>query len=185
MHVRLLSRWLSDRKVIGHAARADALTRAVGALLKGGRLSLTGIGRSMPGSAYVKHHIKAVDRLLANRHLHRERNGIFRAIGRTLLAGNKRPVIVVDWSDFEHGRKCVMLKAAVPVGGRAITLYERVFPMKRYNSPSAHVNSWQLCARSCPVVVAPSSSRMPAFAAPGFAKSRATDGIGLVDFETA
>ena len=138
MHVRLLSRWLSDRKVIGHAARADALTRAVGALLKGGRLSLSGIGRSMPGSAYVKHHIKAVDRLLANRHLYRERNGIFRAIGRTLLAGNKSPVIVVDWSDFEHGRKCVMLKAAVPVGGRAITLYERVFPMKRYNSPSAH-----------------------------------------------
>jgi hypothetical protein len=136
--MRLLSRWLSDRKVIGHAARAAALARSVGALLKGGRLSLTGLGRNMSGSAYVKHHIKAVDRLLANRHLHDERDGIFRAIARTLLVGNKRPVIIVDWSDFEHGRKCLMLKAAVPVGGRAVTLYERVFPMKRYNSPGAH-----------------------------------------------
>ena len=138
MHTSLLSRWLSDRKVIGHTARAAALTRAVGALLKGGRLSLTWIGRNMRGAAYVKHHIKAVDRLLGNLHLRKERDGIFRAIACTLLAGNKRPVIIVDWSDFEHGRKCVMLKAAVPVGGRALTLYERVFPMKRYNSPSAH-----------------------------------------------
>ena len=31
-----------------------------------------------------------------------------------------------------------MLKAAVPVGGRAISLYEQVFPFKRYNSPAAH-----------------------------------------------
>jgi hypothetical protein len=36
--------------------------------------------------------------------------------------------IIVDWSDFELGRAWVMLKAAVPVGGRAISLYERVFP---------------------------------------------------------
>lgn len=32
-----------------------------------------------------------------------------------------------------------MLKAALPVGGRAISLYERVFPFKRYNSPGAHL----------------------------------------------
>jgi hypothetical protein len=47
-------------------------------------------------------------------------------------------VIIVDWSDFELGRQWLMLKAAVPVGGRAISLYERVFPFKRYNSPGAH-----------------------------------------------
>jgi Transposase DDE domain len=36
------------------------------------------------------------------------------------------------------GRQWLMLKAAVPVGGRAISLYERVFSFKRYNSPGAH-----------------------------------------------
>jgi len=56
-----------------------------------------------------KHQIKAVDRLLGNVHLQRERGGIYRAIARTLLRGNKQPVIVVDWSDFQLGRQCVML----------------------------------------------------------------------------
>jgi hypothetical protein len=138
MHTRVLSRWLGDRAVIGHATRAKALVRVVRALLTGGKLSLTHLGRSLSGPAHVKHQIKAVDRLLGNRHLQRERDGIYRAIASTLLFANKRPVIIVDWSDFELGRQWLMLKAAVPVGGRAIALYERVFPFKRYNSPGAH-----------------------------------------------
>lgn len=138
MHLKVLSQWLADRLVVGHSTRAAALLRVVGALLSGGKLSLTHLGRSLSGPAHVKHQIKAVDRLLGNQHLHRERDGIYRAIVQTLLLGNKRPVIVVDWADFELGRRWLMLKAAVPVGGRAISLYERVFPFKRYNSPGAH-----------------------------------------------
>lgn len=138
MHTKLLSQWLGDRTVVGHATRAAALVRVVRALLTGGKLSLTHLGRSLDGGAHTKHQIKAVDRLLGNRHLHGELDGIYRAIARTLLIGNKRPVIIVDWSDFELGRQWLMLKAAVPVGGRAIALYERVFPFKRYNSPGAH-----------------------------------------------
>src|SRR5215831_12075404 len=138
MHARLLAQWLSDRSVIGHATRSAALVRIVRALLTGGKLSLTHLGRSLSGCAQVKHQIKAVDRLLGNQHLQRERDGIYRAIAHTLLLGNKHPVIIVDWSDFELGRQWLMLKAAVPVGGRAISLYERVFPFKRYNSPGAH-----------------------------------------------
>lgn len=99
MHVKVLSQWLANQLVIGHASRAAALLRAVGAVLTGGKLSLTHIGRNLGGSAHVKHQIKAVDRLLGNRHLCRERQGIYRAIVQTLLLGNKRPVVVVDWSD--------------------------------------------------------------------------------------
>jgi hypothetical protein len=101
-------------------------------------LSLTHLGRSLNGRARTKHQIKAVDRLLGNRHLHRELDRIYQAIAASLLAGQKRPIIIVDWSDVGPDRRCVVLKAASPVGGRAITLYERVFPFKRYNSPSAH-----------------------------------------------
>lgn len=86
----------------------------------------------------MKHQIKTVDRVLGNQHLHRERGDIYRAPAKTLLAGTRWPLIIVDWSDFELGREWLMLKAAVPVGGRAISLYERVFPSKRYNSPGAH-----------------------------------------------
>ena len=138
MHLRVLSQWLADRTVVGHAARAATITRVVNALLSGGKLSLTHLGRNLAGPSHVKHQIKAVDRLLGNAHLQRERDGIYRAIAATLLFGNSRPVIIVDWSDFELGRQWLMLKAAVPVGGRAISLYERVFPFKRYNSPGAH-----------------------------------------------
>jgi hypothetical protein len=136
--VQVLSQWLADKAVIAHAARAALLVRVVRALLAGGMLSLTHLGRTLSGPARVKHQIKAVDRLLGNRHLQRERDGIYRALAKTLLFGSNRPVIVVDWSDFELGRQWLMLKAAVPVGGRAISVYERVFPFKRYNSPSAH-----------------------------------------------
>src|SRR3954454_782986 len=111
MHTRLLSQWLGDRAVIGHATRAAALVRVVRALLTGGKLSLTHLGRSLSGSAQVKHQIKAVDRLLGNQHLHEERDGIYRAVAQTLLRGHKRPIIIVDWSDFELGRQWLMLKA--------------------------------------------------------------------------
>lgn len=133
-----LSRWLGDHRVIAHRARAQALEKAVRALLGGGRLSLTQLGRHRGGTAFAKHNIKAIDRLLGNGHLHAEREQIYRAIAKTLLAGTKRPVIAIDWSDFELGRQWVMLKAAVPVGGRAVSIYERVYPFKRYNSPGAH-----------------------------------------------
>lgn len=138
MHTQVLSQWLQDRAVIGHAARANALVRVVRGLLAGGRLSLTDLGRSLDGPAQVKHQIKTVDRLLGNEHLHDERDGIYRAVAHSLLAGCKRPVIIVDWSDFELGRQWLMLKAAVPVRGRALALYEQVFPFRRYNSPGAH-----------------------------------------------
>lgn len=107
MHARqVLSRWLENRAVIGHVARARALITTVQALLLGGKASLTTLGRNRSGDAHVKHHIKAVDRLLGNRLLHRELSGIYRAVAQTLLVGHQRPVLVVDWSDFEcaHGR---------------------------------------------------------------------------------
>src|ERR1043165_5868615 len=139
MHVvAILSRWLLDFTVIEHRARSLALMKVVQALVAGGKLCLTHLGRFRAGSARVKHHIKAVDRLLGNRHLHAERPDIYRAIAHTLLRDSRRPVIIVDWSDFELHREWVLLKAAVPTEGRAVTIYEKVFPFKRYNSPGAH-----------------------------------------------
>ncbi|MGC4089958.1 MAG: IS4 family transposase [Polyangiaceae bacterium] len=126
--------------MIGHAVRAMALVRVVQALVLGGKAALTHLGRNRAGSAHVKHHIKAVDRLLGNHHLHGEIANIYRAIAQTLLCRIARPVLAVDWSDFEcgDGRQWAMIQAAVPVGGRAVVVYSRVFPFKRYNSPAAH-----------------------------------------------
>jgi len=138
MHTKLLSQWLENHAVIRHAIRTASLLRVVGALLTGGKLALTHLGRNLDSKAHVKHQIKAVDRLLGNPHLHQERVDIYRAIAASVLQGIKRPIILVDWSDFELGREFLMLKAALPVNGRAISLCEQVFPFKRYNSPGAH-----------------------------------------------
>ena len=171
MHVtQVLSRWLRQRLVVGHAMRATALVRVVQALVLGGKAALTQLGRNRTGSAGVKHHIKAVDRLLGNRHLHRECSSIYRAIARTLLADVPRPVLTVDWSDFECGgtRKWALIQAAVPIGGRAVVVYSRVFPFKRYNSPGAHrefLHALKLVLPEtcCPIIVTDAGFRGPWF----------------------
>jgi hypothetical protein len=169
MHVvAILSRWLLDFTVIEHRARALALMKVVQALVSGGKLCLTHLGRFRAGPARVKHHIKAVDRLLGNRHLHAEREDIYRAIAHTLLRDSRRPTIIVDWSDFELHRDWVLLKAAVATEGRAVTIYEKVFPFKRYNSPGAHREFLKELAATLPpntnpVVVTDAGFRGPWF----------------------
>lgn len=56
-----------------HSRRLKTLMCCVSALLRGRRLTLTGLGRSLPSKAYPKHTIKRVDRLLGHRHLQTER----------------------------------------------------------------------------------------------------------------
>lgn len=120
-----------------HATRVVALFKAVAALLEGRKLTLTHLGRHLASAAYCKHNIKCMDRLLGNEHLQRERLSIYRFIAESLLCMSERPLIVVDWSDCP-GHKMVMLKAAVPVGGRALSLYAEVHPLKHYNKPWIH-----------------------------------------------
>ena len=138
MHaMSLLDKWLQRYAAIGHRARGHhAVVRIVGALLNGGKLALTLLGRHRAGRAFVKHHIKAVDRLLGNPHLHRERRGVYSALARTVLGNVTRPVILVDWADSALEHKQLILKAAVPVKGRAISIYVEVHPMRRYNNAS-------------------------------------------------
>jgi hypothetical protein len=171
MHVTgLLAQWLAQHTVIGHRAREAALLKLVQALLGGSDLSLTQLGRHRAGSAFTKHHIKAADRLLGNSHLHAERDGIYRAISRTLLAGIKRPLVLVDWSDADEQRRWLMIKAAVAVGGRAVSVYEKVYPMKQYNSPKTHREFLELLKTMLPdgcqpIIVTDAGFRGPWFKA--------------------
>jgi hypothetical protein len=90
------------------------------------------------GAAFPKHHIKAVDRLLGNPLLHAESRRVYSDLASRLLKRCSRPVLLVDWADFELQREWLVIRASVPMGGRALQIYERVFPFKRYNSPGAH-----------------------------------------------
>lgn len=139
MHtISMLENWLQRNNVIHHSGRLQATLRVVHALLDGAKLSLTHLGRFRPGDAFVKHHIKAVDRLLGNPHLQRERTGIYTALARQLLHAIPRPLIIVDWADCELERELLILRAAIPMNGRAFTLYEEVHSLRHYNSPKTH-----------------------------------------------
>ena len=121
-----------------HAARLTVILAAVGAAVRGRRLTLTELGRSLPGPARVKHNIKRIDRLLGNRHLAAERMGLFRALARRTLGTLREPVIIVDWTDLTADRRWQLLRAASPVGGRALTLYEEIHPLRHFANPRVH-----------------------------------------------
>jgi hypothetical protein len=171
MHaIGLLSQWLAQHSVIGHRARREALLKLVQALFAGGKLSLTHLGRHRTGDAYPKHHIKAADRLLGNVHLYRERQRIYRVMAQTVLAGIRRPVILVDWADTDPGQRWYLLKAAVAVRGRALSIYEKVYPLKDYNTPKAHREFLQtlktILPEGCqPILVTDAGFRGPWFKA--------------------
>jgi hypothetical protein len=171
MHaIGLLSQWLAQHNVIGHRARREALLKLVQALFSGTKLSLTHLGRHRAGDAYPKHHIKAADRLLGNVHLYRERQRIYRVMAQTVLAGIRRPVILVDWADTDPGQRWYLLKAAVAVRGRALSIYEKVYPLKDYNTPKSHREFLQtlktILPEGCqPILVTDAGFRGPWFKA--------------------
>jgi hypothetical protein len=136
--IGLLHKWLRDACPSIHKARLSALVKVVQGLLAGGRLTLTDLGRQLQTAAFAKHNIKCVARLLGNTHLQHERVAIYRAVAGWVLAHTPRPVLLVDWSDCEPGPKHLRLKAAVPLRGRALSIYEEVYPLARYNSPRTH-----------------------------------------------
>lgn len=139
MHaLRILQQRLRHACPQVHLKRLTALMSCVAGALRGQRLTLTELGRALPSQAQVKHSIKRVDRLLGNVHLGSERFDIYQVIARWLLTGTQRPVIVVDWSDLTADRRWQLLRAAIPVGGRTLTLYEEVHRLRHFANRRVH-----------------------------------------------
>ncbi|HHL2657603.1 TPA: IS4/IS5 family transposase, partial [Yersinia enterocolitica] len=83
-----------------HKYRQSALMDATVALINGASLTLTSIGRFLPGQAQVKNKIKRVDRLLGNESLHRDIPLIFNNIIAMLTRKLSLCVVAVDWSGY-------------------------------------------------------------------------------------
>lgn len=130
----ILHQLLTKNCPLIHASRATALVDVVGALLGGQTLTVTGLGRACVRDISMKQGIKQSDRLVGNRHLYEERLSIYQTVTERLIGDNKRPLILIDWSDYTHDRKQLILRASVPVGGRALTLYEEVHPGQCYGN---------------------------------------------------
>jgi Transposase DDE domain len=146
-----------------HRARLEALYAAVLALIHGGQIGLAALGRAIGPRSY-KNGIKRIDRLLGNRALVGELEAIYAAITRYVLRSNKRPVILLDWTDA--GDEMCALTAAVPMQGRAITIYSVTVPKSRLTSPSIEKAFLEklrtfLCPACRPVLVGDAGFRAP------------------------
>lgn len=89
-----------------HLKRLNSLTLACHALLDCKTLTLTELGRNLPTKARTKHNIKRIDRLLGNRHLHKERLAVYRWHASFICSGNTMPIVLVDWSDIREQKYC-------------------------------------------------------------------------------
>ena len=137
-----------------HAARARALMKAVQALLACRRLILMDMARSWPGAERVRAPLKCLDRLLSNPHLHEQREAFYAAMMRWLVR-QPMPIILVDWSDLHEDCRWQLLRAAMPVGGRSITILDMVFPESMKGSPLAEKQLLQRLRALLPKSVTP------------------------------
>lgn len=137
-----------------HAYRRTALQIAVTALLGGGRLVLMDMARRCEGYRYVKAPLKRLDRLLSNPHLHAERVSFYRGVAHALIR-SAHPLIIVDWSPIKDGRDFYLLRAAVPVSGRTITVLESIHPACEQASPNVEREFLNTQAITLPVGTQP------------------------------
>ncbi|NKI74238.1 IS4 family transposase [Dickeya sp. CFBP 2040] len=116
-----------------HQYRQHALIDSTAALISGATLSLTCIGRYLPGPARVKDKIKRVDRLLGNTALHNDIPKIFNQITSMMTKNMPWCVIAVDWSGYPS-QAFHVLRASLVCDGRAIPLMSQVVPSEKQNN---------------------------------------------------
>lgn len=115
-----------------HAARRRSAFWAAGSLVDGGRLSVTGIGRSGADSTSPKHAIKRSWRLTRNAKLHADHPKFFKALLEAVVAGRKQVAVLVDWTKVGP---FYALFAAIPIEGRAVPVCFEVHPEDSFGKP--------------------------------------------------
>ena len=167
MHtVKVLHTLLLQSAPAIHNVRLNSVLAAVQALTHGAQACVTSLGRGLTGQVYDKHKIKRIDRLLSNEHLYRERHAIYSGLTQQLLNGLPQPIIAIDWSPLCADQSWQLLRAAMPVGGRCLTLYEEVHPRAKLgNRKVQHRFLDQLATMipdGCrPIIVADSGFKTP------------------------
>lgn len=99
------------------------------ALCHGADLTLTSLGRALPGRAYVKNKIKRVDRALGNKALHRDLPRIQHQLTHAITSLMPFCVIAVDWTGW-HDKNWHLLRASLVCNGRSLPLMSEVVPAR-------------------------------------------------------
>lgn len=155
-----------------HAARLHTLFTFVESGMTDQRLTVTYLGRGLKSTSDTdkKHDIKRADRLIGNPHLHSERICFYEMMTEYLVGNHSHPIVIVDWSPVNGQEIFQVLRASIPMGGRTLTLYEKVYPESELNSEQAHqdlLDNLALCLPSdCrPILLSDAIFRAPWFKA--------------------
>lgn len=151
-----------------HSKRRNALSMCVYSLLSSNRATVTSIGRGIDSHAFEKHRIKQADRLLSNNNLHQERHSIYQALLTQNVGQNRRPIILVDWSDLDKCRRHFLIRATLVSHGRGLCLYEEIHCGKTKEKPTTHKaflkKLKQLLPAHCiPIIVSDAGFKTPWF----------------------
>lgn len=122
-----------------HKYRQNALLDATIALINGASLTLTSIGRYLPGPAQIKNKIKRVDRLLGNESLHRDIPLIFSNVIAMLSGQLSLCVIAVDWSGYPSQKHHVR-RASLLCDGRSLPLLSWIAPSEKQQNSQIQKN---------------------------------------------
>jgi hypothetical protein len=168
--MQLFSNFFNQESIKIDPRISRALSTSVESVIHGSSLSLTSIGRNNGSrqNSSEKHSIKRVDRLLGNSSLHDSRLQFYQLIANQFIT-TKHPLIIVDWSSV-YNYNFVMLRASIPIDGRAITLYEEIYPDTRHGNHKAHVSFLAklatLLPRGCkPIICTDAGFKVPWFKA--------------------
>jgi len=151
-----------------HKRRLDSLFAATKALIDGKKLSLAALGRSLTSSAKTKHCIKRIDRLLGNKKLGKELIILYQKMAKMTIGNSKEPLILVDWSPLTRCGQFQMIRASIPMGGRAITIYEESHLEKYYDNQQTNnhflLTLKKLLPEGCsPIIVTDAGFKNPWF----------------------
>lgn len=151
-----------------HKTRMTALLTLCTALMIGKKLSVTGLGRAICNHTHTKHNIKRADRLIGSAAMNQDRAVIYKAMASLIMGKQRRPVILIDWSDLSTDRKFHLLRASIPVDGRALTIYEESHHQCKDGNPHVQRRFLQtlktIIPRHCqPIIVTDAGFRTPWF----------------------
>jgi len=121
-----------------HDLRLNSLKANILAAIHEKRSTVTGLGRAIESNAKEKHCIKRADRLLSNIHLYAENRSVYRTMTKLAIGSNRRPIILVDWSDLDERKEHFLICASLALEGRSIILYEEVHTIKTKEKPKSH-----------------------------------------------
>lgn len=136
--MRLLHNTFQKKLPNVHKLRLAVLMQSCETLLHHQQLSVTSLGRNLPGNVQERSNIRKMDRLVGNSHLRKELTDFYQVMNSYVLPRSGQVWIHVDWSCLNATTGQYVLRAALTMQSRSIVLYEEVHTKKGENNHEVH-----------------------------------------------